>query len=269
LIPDLTSSGLRRLVVTSHPNHELAILGLVLRLRPTLLFLTDGGEEARIAETRRVLARFGRLENARFLALPESTLYAALVSGDYRALLTLAAEIGEEISRCGAEQVLCESMELYNPLHDLTLPLVAAALKTLPEVELVEFPLIAQTSEGSEAYRVQRLPEHRRSQGTVLSLDTGELAQKLEARSNGYPSLCQQLGAVILGLDERHLAEEVFAAARRDTCGHPVLPIPGRGQVLRYERRGEALRRRGDVSRVITLRDHFLPALDAVYDAVR
>jgi hypothetical protein len=36
----------RRLMVFSHPNHELAVYGLVQRLRPHLLYLSDGGSAA-------------------------------------------------------------------------------------------------------------------------------------------------------------------------------------------------------------------------------
>ncbi len=41
----LDNSGIRRLVVLSHPNHEAAIFGIVQRLRPKLVILTDGGGE--------------------------------------------------------------------------------------------------------------------------------------------------------------------------------------------------------------------------------
>jgi hypothetical protein len=54
-----------RLLVTGHPNHELAIHGFVQRMRPHILFLTDGGGEARSAESRAALARLGLAESAR------------------------------------------------------------------------------------------------------------------------------------------------------------------------------------------------------------
>jgi hypothetical protein len=265
LIPDLSDPRLRRLVVTSHPNHELAILGSLLRLRPALLFLTDGGAASRVADTRRVLDRWGLLENARFLGISEPSLYEALLEGDARVFAELVDEIRAEIARRDPEQVLCESMELYNPLHDLTLPLVAAALRAHPGVELLEFPLIAQTVGDQEAYRVQRFPEHRQADAARVSLGPEELAAKRAARSHGYPSLREQLGEVLLALDDRHLAEEVFATARRDAAGRVELPVAGRGCALRYESRGERLRHRGDVARVITLRDHFVPALETLH----
>jgi hypothetical protein len=48
-----------RLFVFSHPNHEGAVLGMVQRLRPHLVFLTDGGGERRVNETRAALPEPG------------------------------------------------------------------------------------------------------------------------------------------------------------------------------------------------------------------
>ena len=39
------------IAVFSHPNHELAIFGLLQRLRPRLIYLTDGGGPERVAQT--------------------------------------------------------------------------------------------------------------------------------------------------------------------------------------------------------------------------
>jgi hypothetical protein len=281
VIPDLVSEDLRRLVVTSHPNHELAILGTLLRLRPALLFLTDGGAQARLDDTRRSLARCGLLDDARFLEVPEPELYAALAEGDPGALLRLLEEIRGEIARTGTRQVLCEAVELYNPLHDITMPLVAAAVRSLSAgrhgeaigdaVEIVEFPLIAQVAGESgadgAAYRVQRPSHEQRADTVTVRLRPEELAAKVEARASAYPGLLEQLGDVLGALDEEHLAVEVFARARLDREGRAVPPRPGEDCALRYERRGELLRRSGSVERVITLRDHFLPAVAAVYEA--
>ena len=49
----------RSLVVFSHLNHELAIFGLVQRLRPNLIYLTDGGGKDRIGQTKAGLEQIG------------------------------------------------------------------------------------------------------------------------------------------------------------------------------------------------------------------
>src|SRR5262245_32431351 len=67
--------GARTLAVFSHPNHELAVFGLLQRLRPDIVYLTGGGGPKRIAETEEGLASIGLLEQARFLNYAETEFY--------------------------------------------------------------------------------------------------------------------------------------------------------------------------------------------------
>jgi glycosyltransferase involved in cell wall biosynthesis len=249
----LTDPAVSRLVVTAHPNHELAILGFVQRHRPRLLFLTDGGGEERVGDTRRALAALGLEDRALFLGRTEESLYRALLAHDAAVLRELVEQVRHEIERCAARQVLCESVELYNPLHDLTLPIVRAATRGMSGVEIYEFPLIAQVPAPSETYRVQRLPAA--SAPIVLRLTAAELAAKLRARDDGYPNLRRQLGSLLAAIGAQHAAVEVFAAAAAQ------LPAPGADHVLRYEWRGRHLLSRGEIEQVITFGDHFLPAV--------
>ena len=255
----LADPAVPRLVVTGHPNHELAILGFIQRLRPRLLFLTDGGGEERVADSRHALTALGLLDNARFLGWTEKSLYDALLAGDMRVFSELVAQVQSEIKACGARQIFCESVELYNPLHDITLPIVRAAVRGMGDirgVEIIEFPLIAQIPVAGERYRIQRLPETR--DGAILRLTAEELAVKVAARNGHYACLRRQLGAVLDGLDEEHLAVEQFAPDLDE------LPTPGRQHLLRYEWRARLLQARGEIDRVITYRDHFLPLAAAL-----
>jgi hypothetical protein len=254
----LADPAVRRLVVTGHPNHELAIFGLVQRLRPRLLFLTDGGGEQRVAESRRGLAALGLLDRARFLPWPEERLYRALLDGEREVFAAIASEVRREVEAYRPAQVLCESVEFYNPLHDVTLPIVRAALRGLPEIEVIEFPLVAQVPDPGERYRVQRLPPARAGEAIAFHLTATELAAKLAARDTTYSCLRRQLAPIAGDLDDRHFALEHYAPAA------PALPRPGVEEVLRYEWRGRLLRDRGEVERVITHAGHFLPLVAAL-----
>jgi len=190
---DLHDPAISRLVVTGHPNHELAIFGFVQRMRPRLLFLTDGGGEARVDESRRALASIGMLERATFLGHREQTLYDALLAMDIAVLQQLVADVRRELLAHAVRQVICESIELYNPLHDITLPIVRAAAEGL-DVELIEFALIAQEPAADERYRVQRFAS---GDATCIELDANELATKLHARDHRYPTLRRTMAAVL------------------------------------------------------------------------
>ena len=250
--------GPRRLVVTGHPNHELAIFGFAQRARPRFLFLTDGGGEHRVAESRRGLSALGLLACARFLPTSEPALYEALLDQAMDVFATLVAEVRAEVIATGAEQVFCESVEFYNPLHDITLPIVWAAIRGLPGIEIWEFPLIAQLPEAGERYRVQRLAPDRERDAIEVRLTPEELAAKLDARANMYGCLRSQLGPVMEALDDRHLGVEYFARALS------AYREPGAQDRVRYEWRGRHLLETGQVSRVITHREHVRPLMTAL-----
>jgi len=255
MIPDLADPAVRRLVVTGHPNHELAIFGFVQRARPHLLFLTDGGGEERVDESRRALASIGALGRAKFLGWSEQALYDALLAVDVETLLPLVDAVRAELLALAPRQVICESVELYIPLHDLTLPIVRAAAATLPEFEIFEFPLIAQEPSDSEQYRVQRFADGRAS--IALHLDACELETKLHLRDHEYRSLRRTTGSVI-DVSRDCAGTEVFARAS------DAFPTPGQHHVLRYEWRARMLQERGDVDRIITFADHFIPTVTAL-----
>jgi len=247
------------LMVFSHPNHELAILGIVQRLRPHLVFLTDGGGERRMAETRVGLATAGGEERARFLAHPENDFYRGLLAGDTEFFEGVARQVREAIFETGARHVLCDAVEFYNPVHDLALPIARAALRGRPGTRLFEVPLIHQApAPGTERYVIQRFPKGRESAVLRYRLSPAELAVKTRARETVYRLLGEQMGSFLGELPPARLAEEIVAPAA------PAQGEPDGDVVLRYEWRGRALRDRGLVERVITYRDHYRPLAAAL-----
>ena len=254
---DLTP-GPANVIVFSHPNHELAVFGLLQRLRPRLVYLTDGGSEQRVAETCEGLARIGLDAAATFLNYSEPSFYAALLAAD----TALFSEVADRVRRCLTEpaphQVFCDAVELYNPLHDLSLPIVSAAWRD-SGAALFEIPLVYQRPAADEAYEVQRVPPSRRGEQIELRLDATELAAKCHARDRGYALLQRQMGPVLRGLSDAQLATEVVAPAPA------ALPPLGADRVLRYEWRARRLLARGEIERPITYADHYFPVASALF----
>ena len=254
---DLTP-GATNLFVFSHPNHELAVFGLLRRLRPRLVYLTDGGDEARVQQTREGLERIGLAEQAHFLNYTERTCYDALLARDVAFFADVADRVRARCSDVEPRQVFCDAVEFYNPLHDLTLPIVTAALGDTAAA-IFEVPLVYQQPGPRETYAVQRLPPSRCGSQSEVSLETEELAAKLAARGDGYSILQAQMGPVLSGLSEAHLTKEIVASA-------PVaLPLPSADCVLRYEWRAQRLLDRGEIDRAITYADHYLPVASALF----
>jgi len=253
MIPFGGDPATSRVLVFSHPNHELAIYGLVQRLRPHLIFLTDGGGARRVEQTEQGLERIGLRDRAQFLDYPEAAFYDALLQRDEGLFHEVARRIRAALERIGPEQVLCDAVEFYNPVHDLSLPIVLAALADAGGVAVFEVPLLYQVPGDTERYAVQRMPASRAADSTVVQLTEAELNAKLAARDEVYSLLREQLGPVLGLLPDAHFACEEIAAAPA------ALPVPDGERVLRFEWRGKLHQQSGAVDRVITYAEHYLP----------
>lgn len=240
------------LIVFSHPNHELAVFGYLQKLKPHLLFLTDGGGEARVEQTRLGLDSIDLLDKAHFLDHTEDSFYDALLRCDSQFFADVANEVRSQVDVIAAQEVLCDAVEFYNPVHDISLPLVLAALRGRSGPEVLEVPLIHQQSAGAEKFIVQRLPASRASEQIELQLSEAEVAVKQRARDEIYTILSDQLGEVVLGLPNSHLRMEVMAAARRS------VPEPGPDVMLRYDQRASLLAATGKIEHRITYDQHYV-----------
>ncbi|MEE8201393.1 MAG: hypothetical protein V3R29_09530 [Candidatus Acidoferrales bacterium] len=248
----------RRLLVFSHPNHELAVFGLTQRYRPHIVYLTDGGGEHRVGETRRGLETLGLLGQARFLNHSEKAFYQALLDQDTDFYRQVAAQVAQLMETVQPEQVFCDAVEFYNPVHDISLPITRAAVGTHKHIPLFEMPLIYQKPTETETYDVQRFPASRRHGAIELRLTPEELETKIKARDEIYSQLRNQMGRTICDLPPAHLGLEMVRPAES------ALPTAKPDQVLRYENRGRRLQERGEVQRVITYADHYLPVASAL-----
>jgi hypothetical protein len=248
------------LVVFSHPNHELAIFGLLQRRRPSLIYLTDGGGPERIEQTQRGLASIGLLDRAVFLNHREQRLYDALLDGDLAFYRDLARQVRTTIAERKPAEVLCDAVEFYNPVHDVSLPVVWAAVGE-PAIPIFEVPLIHQRPGERETYEVQRPRASRRAEQIELQLSAEELAAKLHARDQIYASLANQLGPVTCDLPVSHLQLEVI------TPTTTPLPVPDNSIVLRYEWRAALLKARGEIAREITYGRHYRPLVSILAGA--
>jgi hypothetical protein len=152
-------------------------------------------------------------------------------------------------------------VEFYNPVHDMALPLVRAALagKRLP---VLEVPQIYQKTGPVEAFELQRLPESLCSQSICVELTQEELDLKIATIESGiYKMLFDELGTAILNAIPSHARREYFLK------GGNFLPSPPPEQVLRYETRGRALKRAGAVRKAITFEGHYVQIFTALRDA--
>ena len=246
------------LVVFSHPNHELAIYGFMQRVRPWSVYLTDGGGNERVEQTRRGLARIGLIEKATFLNHSEASFYQALVDCDSGFFKRVADQVGDAIAAVSPEYVLCDAVEFYNPVHDLSLPIVRSAIKRSSAVSAYEIPLVYQKPGISESYQVQRMPQSRQTDCLSLDLSDEELEKKREARDQVYTILRDDMGPLLTSGFSNFARTEVVAASDWS------LPVPSAERILRYEWRAELLRSQGVVQTPIMYGKNYLATVEGL-----
>lgn len=249
-------------IVFSHPNHEISVLGTIRRLQPHIVFLTDGGGIERVEETKRGLSTYLDPQSLHFLDYKEPDLYAALLDVDLPFYRRIVADVAAVLDRLRPRTVYCDAVEFYNPVHDITLPVVRSALAGRAATVL-EIPLVHQRSAPDGGYELQRVPAALAAEAVVTELTDAELAEKIATLNSGvYRTLFAALGDFILKSVPTHARHEQFLAARRE------LPAPASGQAIRYDRRGRELLARGAVSRAITYRDHYVPVYRGLTGAI-
>jgi hypothetical protein len=249
----------RRVVVLGHPGHELALFGILQHYPPAaVIVISDGGSPRRVAESRRGFDSINLLGQIRYLDYPEQAFYDALLDHDVDFLQDVVRALRAALFGSQPTQVFCDAVEYYNPLHDLTLPLVRAALMG-STTAVFEVPLAYEVVGDEERYRVQRVPESLAHQRFVFELTPTELIAKIHARDELYCSLHDQAGPDLLGVSPADMArEEIAMAAAR-------VAAPGaHGRALRYERRARLLHAEGRIARMITYEGNVAPMLDAL-----
>lgn len=247
--------------VFSHPNHELAVYGLVQRVKPWMIFLTDGGGEDRVEQTRQGLARIGLLDRALFLNHAEKEFYTRLLQRDVAYFQGVADQVREILREKGPACVCSDAMEFYNPVHDLAIPITRSALAGLSGWTHYEVPLVHQvpTRDASETYLVQRLPVVLQDGSKVHALNDAELEAKVSARDGVYTILADQFGTALTDLSRDHLGHEVLGETPASGMREP-----GAAYVLRYEWRAHLLLEEGTIREAITLDGHFRPVAEGL-----
>jgi hypothetical protein len=246
------------LVVYGHPNHELATFGLLQRLTPHIVFLTDGGSEERLQQTREGLSSIGLLDRATFLNYGEREFYDALLQRDDRFFAAIAEVVRDHVTRLGAKHIFCDAVEFYNPVHDMGLPLARAALKGKDDASLCELPLIFQANESDELFIFQRPPKLRIAESSTLSLSEEEFEAKGAAKDHVYTILMRQLAPQLRKVPREHWTTEYVFPAREE------VPRPGADMRLRYELRAALLLERGEIAEPILYREHYVPVAAAL-----
>jgi hypothetical protein len=232
-------------LIVAHPGHELLLHHWLERARPIVCALTDGSgghAQDRSARSRRIIERAGAEVGPVFAAAADREWYRAILAGDRRPFDLAAAQITDMCCAEGVTQVVTDSLEFFNPMHDLCSCLaqaVAMRLQGAGAIELLTYPI-----ERPEL--LSGAPDY------AYTLDDGALRRKLDAAAQ-YHELTAEVERRRLEATENHAIERLFSV---DISRHwPALPP----EEPFYEKFGRQMIARGTYADLITYADHVRP----------
>lgn len=243
-------------LVVAHPGHELRVHGWMERARPLVCVLTDGSgsaDEARLESTSGVLQALGARPGPLYGRLSDRALYAGILAGDSDLFCRLADELAQLLSDHGADCVVGDAVEGYNPSHDLCrLVINAAARMARGAGELPGYDFLLVGAPG-------QCPEQMRERACFLRLDEDALARKLAA-ADAYPELAGEVAAALA---------QWGSAPFQVECLRPVDADDRYGwdpaQKPYYETFGEKRVAEGVYPSVLRFREHVMPLADALW----
>ena len=238
----------RAVLIIGHPGHELLVHRWMELARPTVLVLTDGSGgagAARIGETRATVEAAGGAPGGVFGVAPDRRFYDAILAGDVGFFGGLLARLAAEVE--GAERVVSDAIEHFNPVHDLCSVLATlAARRARPMPKRFEFAIERPIA-----------PDALAAGAEVLRLSPSDFARKLAAAAAN--------GALQVEV-ERVRAEQPGVGAVEALIpvapDRPLLPAPG--ETPYYETFGRARVASGRFQTLITYADHVAPLAEAL-----
>jgi hypothetical protein len=232
------------LLLMAHPGHELMLHHWMERQRPTVFALSDGSGSLGVARTersRRVIEASGATTGAIFGLLPDAAWYRAIVAQDVAPFMRVIEAMTDHGS-VTPSAVVSDSIEYFNPLHDLCCVVGHAVTHRINarggRAQHLDYPIEAKSD---------------RALGEQLTLDGPALARKHAAISN-YEELQREIERRSAGMNLGDLGHETLHAARCLEMWPQHL-----GFEPLYEKYGRARVGSGVYRDVITYADHVRP----------
>jgi hypothetical protein len=247
-------------LIIGHPGHELRVLGWVRAAKPLVAILTDGsGADGvpRIDQTTQLLDGAPDRRSTLYGMASDREMYRAILEQDLGYFLALSDRLADELCAHRIECVAGDSIEGYNPTHDLCSLLIDRAVRLASSrmgvaVRHYAFPLVGAPR-----------PDGLSADSQCLRLTPDELVRKLAnirqyAQSAGG-ALVAEVDDMLHRFGEQALAEEVF-----DRVDIAVALSAFDDEKPFYETYGEQQVTAGKYRFVIRYREHIAPIVRAL-----
>jgi hypothetical protein len=239
------------ILLVAHPGHELRLYHWLERERPTLFVLTDGSGSAghsRVPSTLAILRETGARAGSILGAFTDHEIYQAIMQRNAAPLAGVTRRLGDALA--GADYVVTDAWEGYNPAHDVCRIVAELAVERASRLSRRSIPLYD--------YAVtERFVARGEANEIVVHLDPAATERKLAA-AYAYSELRSDVDDLLRAHGPEQLALEVLRPAAEPATD----PKPF------YEKRGEQQVAAGRYHEVLRYRDHLAPFLAALADLV-
>jgi hypothetical protein len=245
------------IAIFAHPGHELRILHALKQLQASCVFLTDASAstgQSRMHLTDQTLKSAGLPQREMFALQPDSSLYAALASGDDAPLRKLRQDIILVLEKRTPRFVITDSAEGYNPVHDLChfLVMSIAANNRIPVFDIA---LDGDPADFGHA---------RQSDCLDFTMDGSALSEKLELIRKyiaaAGPQLSQEAENLLARYGQGAQAKEILRPALQWTD----YDLTFREHAPFFEEHGRRRVREGKYTSALTYTDHLRPILESL-----
>jgi hypothetical protein len=274
-IQDLVSK--KGALVVAHPGHELCVHHWLTLAKPVVFVLTDGsGRQAqpRLSSTTRIISEVGASWGTWFGKHTDQTIYRALLNHDFTLFQTLAVELARALLATDVDYVLGDSVEGYNPTHDVCRLLINTAVELAnlesgrARIRNFDFPMIGAHRADAIALKLDELSFRRKTEvmrdypelhdEVNVGLD-GVMLQKLE----GFGDLGREVAALLKSRGGPDFFREELLRPVISNLNEPAMSAKPY-----YERYAEILVAAGHYQQVIRYQEHVAPVAHALRDFV-
>ena len=239
------------ILLVAHPGHELRLYHWLEREHPTLFVLTDGSGSAghsRVPSTLSVLAETGARKGSILGVFTDHEIYDAIMQRNAAPLAEVTRRLGDALA--GADYVVTDAWEGYNPAHDVCRTVAELAVERASQLAGRAIPLYD--------YAVtERFVASGDAGEIVVHLDDAAAERKLAA-AYAYSELRSDVDDLLREHGPEQLKLEVL---------RPAAP-PATDAKPFYEKRGEQQVAAGRYHEVLRYRDHLAPFLATLVDLV-
>ncbi|HUP59322.1 MAG TPA: hypothetical protein VNA69_02755 [Thermoanaerobaculia bacterium] len=230
----------------AHPGHELLVFGWMVSTAPRVFILTDGSGRVgnpRTHYSRELVQEAGASAGSIFGRFSDAAIYRVLLDRTHDDLVHVAHDLAREFRDDPPACVVTDSLEGYNPVHDLCRWIAGAALRIAGcDAPQYEFSTTGRPMSG----------------GFTVELPEDVIERKIAAAMK-YEPLRDEVTAKLDRFGREFLRTEPFAsiAAWNDTSGFE-------SSKPEYEQIGEDRVAGGVYRETIRFRDHLLPVRESL-----